>query len=122
MKLLLDTHILVWSLMDDPRLKGRYRRALEGAEEIHVSAVSIWEIGIKQALGKLQIDGDIIMIIRRTNCLPLVVTWDHGIAAGLLPRHHDDPFDRLLIAQARCEGLTLVSADRIVRRYDVPLI
>ncbi len=122
MKLLLDTHILVWSLMDDPRLKGRYRRALEGAKEIHVSAVSIWEIGIKQALGKLQIDGDIIMIIRRTNCLPLVVTWDHGIAAGLLPRHHDDPFDRLLIAQARCEGLTLVSADRIVRRYDVPLI
>ncbi len=122
MKLLLDTHILVWSLMDDPRLKGHYRRALEGAEEIHVSAVSIWEIGIKQALGKLQIDGDIMTMIRRTNCLQLVVTWDHGIAAGLLPRHHDDPFDRLLIAQARCEGLTLVSADRIVRRYDVPLI
>ncbi len=122
MKLLLDTHILVWSLMDDPRLKGHYRRALEGAEEIHVSAVSIWEIGIKQALGKLQIDGDIMTMIRRTNCLPLVVTWDHGIAAGLLPRHHDDPFDRLLIAQARCEGLTLVSADRMVRRYDVPLI
>ncbi len=122
MKLLLDTHILVWSLMDDPRLKGHYRRALEGAEEIHVSAVSIWEIGIKQALGKLQIDGDIMTMIRRTNCLPLVVTWDHAIAAGLLPRHHDDPFDRLLIAQARCEGLTLVSADRMVRRYDVPLI
>jgi PIN domain nuclease of toxin-antitoxin system len=108
--------------MDGPRLTTRYRMALDGAEEIHVSAVSIWEIVIKQALGKLQVDGDVLAMVRKTNCLQLNVTWEHGNAAGHLPRHHDDPFDRLLIAQARCEGMTFASSNRMIKQYEVALL
>jgi PIN domain nuclease of toxin-antitoxin system len=121
-RLLLDTHILLWSLMDDPRLTTRYQMALNNSEEVFVSAVSIWEISIKQALGRLQVDGDVLSIVRKTNCQQLNVTWEHAKAAGMLPRHHDDPFDRLLIAQARCEGLTFASSDRMIQRYEVALL
>ncbi len=122
MRLLLDTHVLLWSVDADPRLKPALRDAIEAADEVFVSAVSIWEIAIKTALGKLVVAGDIESRALDAGCQPLPVTWAHGRDAGRLPPHHHDPFDRLLIAQARVEGLTLVSADRAFSNYDVALL
>ncbi len=119
MRLLLDTHILLWALADDPALKPAWREALDDAESLHVSAASIWEIAIKRALGKLRVDGDPARAAREAGCVPLPITWEHGEAAGALPPHHADPFDRLLIAQGRLEGLTLLTADAAFARYDV---
>ena len=122
MRLLLDTHILLWALADDPRLRQEVRKALLNADALVVSAATIWEISIKRALGKLSIEGDPVSFARRAGCQPLPISWDHADAAGNLPPHHADPFDRLLIAQARCEGLTLATADRMFRHYEVDLL
>ena len=119
MRLLLDTHILLWSVDADPKLTPRFRDAIETADEVFVSAVSIWEIAIKTALGKLVVAGDIASRALDAGCRPLPVTWAHGRDAGRLPPHHHDPFDRLMIAQARIERLTLVSASRAFSLYDV---
>ena len=120
MKLLLDTHIILWALSDDPRLPSAHRAALE-TETLIVSAVSIWEISIKRSLGKLKAPGNIAEVIRGAGCLPLAITWAHGDLAGRLPAHHADPFDRLLIAQAQIEDLPLITADRAFKAYDVEL-
>lgn len=122
MRLLLDTHILLWALNDDPALTPPQRQVLGAAEIIFVSAVSLWEISIKQALGKLDAPADLMEVIARTGCQPLAISWAHAMAAGRLPRLHGDPFDHLLIAQAQGEGLTLMSADRMIRRYDVAVV
>ena len=122
MRLLLDTHVLLWSVNADPKLKPALRDAIAAADEVFVSAVSIWEIAIKTALGKLVVAGDIESRALDAGCEPLPVTWAHGRDVGRLPLHHHDPFDRLLIAQARVEGLTLVSADRTFSHYDVSLL
>ena len=122
MRLLLDTHVLLWSMEADPKLTPAHRDAIEAADEVFVSAVSIWEIAIKTVLGKLVVAGDIESLALDAGCRPLPVTWAHGRDAGRLPPHHHDPFDRLLIAQARVEGLTLVSADRAFSHYDVALL
>ena len=90
--------------------------------KVFVSAVTAWEIAIKHALGRLKFPldrFDDVMLRMGFDVLPILAT--HAIAAGGLPRHHDDPFDRMLIAQARIEGLTLVSSDQAVARYDVPI-
>lgn len=122
MRLLLDTHILLWALADDPRLTPAWRQALEEAERLHVSAVSIWEIAIKRALGKLRIKGDPVHAAREAGCLELPITWTHAEAAGGLPPHHADPFDRLLIAQAQVERLTLITADSKFAAYGVAMV
>jgi PIN domain nuclease of toxin-antitoxin system len=122
MRLLLDTHIVLWSLADDPNLRPAVRAAMEGAEALYVSAVSVWEIAVKRALGKLRAPDDLPDVLARTGVRPLAISWAHGAAAGALPPHHADPFDRLLIAQAQGEGLRLVTEDRAFRRYDVDLL
>ncbi|MGL4236844.1 type II toxin-antitoxin system VapC family toxin [Tabrizicola sp.] len=119
--ILLDTHILLWALADDPRLTHRARSLLERAEIRFLSAASVWEIEIKRALGKLWIDGDIVDVAGRAGFAPLAITWEHAAEAGRLPPHHADPFDRLLIAQARIENLPILSADRQFAAYDVKL-
>ncbi len=121
MKLLLDTHIILWALNDDPRLSAHHRAALDGDAALIVSAVSIWEISIKCALGKLVAPENIAEVIRAAGCQPLAITWAHADRAGRLPAHHADPFDRLLIAQAQCEDLPLVTADKAFTAYDVAL-
>ncbi len=121
MRLLLDTHIILWALSDDPRLSAQHRAALTGDHTLLVSAVSIWEISIKRALGKLVAPDDIIEVIRDAGCVALAITWEHGDRAGRLPPHHADPFDRLLIAQSLCEGVPLVTADRVFKHYDAAL-
>ncbi|WP_336923443.1 type II toxin-antitoxin system VapC family toxin [Aquipuribacter sp. SD81] len=122
MSLLLDTHILLWWLGDDERLPQRMRGALaDGEQEVLVSAASAWEIAIKAALGKVVVPDGLHDELREQGFTELPVTVDDGLAAGALPPHHGDPFDRMLIAQARRRGLRLLTVDRRFRDYEVLL-
>jgi PIN domain nuclease of toxin-antitoxin system len=123
MTYLLDTHVVLWALADDPSLSARHRAALsEPDARLHVSAASVWEVAIKRALGKLVVPDDLFEVALKAGCIPLPISWAHAAEAGALPPHHADPFDRMLIAQARCEGLTLLSADSALAAYDVARI
>ena len=123
MRLLLDTHVVLWSVLGDPALPARFREMLQDPDaEVFVSAASVWEVAIKRALGKLPVPHTVFDRAVEAGCTALPVTWAHARAVEALPFHHHDPFDRLLIAQARVEGLTLVSADRVFARYDVALL
>jgi PIN domain nuclease of toxin-antitoxin system len=122
-KLLVDTHVLIWAVLEDAALPERFHAALsDPAAEVHVSAVSVWEVSIKRALGKLAVPSDLFDQAVKSGCVALPITWDHARAVETLPMHHADPFDRLLIAQARVEGLTLLTADRTFAAYDVALL
>jgi len=122
--LLLDTHAFLWWLNDDPKLTDQARTALEDPTTlVYVSAVSIWEIAIKVKLGKFDLgEIDPVEEIAANDFLELPVTARHAHAAGALPRHHDDPFDRMLIAQARLEDLVLVSHDTKFKDYEVQIL
>ncbi len=119
MRLLVDTHILLWALNDDSKLNSKERQELLGAQETIVSAATIWEIAIKRALNKLKVSGNFMRYIAAAGYIPLAITWEHANIAGALPRHHADPFDRLLIAQAQRERLTILTKDAVFSRYDV---
>ena len=120
MRLLLDTHILLWWLAADRGLASEARRHIASPESaVFVSAATAWEISIKKALGKLEAPDDLVDQLDRHRFEPLPVTITHGLAAGTLPRLHDDPFDRVLIAQAQLEGLTIVTRDPRFGRYAV---
>lgn len=121
MRLLLDTHALLWALVERHRLSRTATAALEDeASQVFVSAISAWEIEIKRASGKLRLPDDLEAVLAKQDFTALPVTMDHAHVVELLPRHHRDPFDRMLIAQAQFEGLTLVTADRTIRtRYSV---
>jgi PIN domain nuclease of toxin-antitoxin system len=122
-RLLLDTHVFLWWLQDSPRLSEHARDQLAAATSaVLVSAVSIWEIAIKASIGKLTMEpedlarlGDLIALCGFTE---LPVTAQHAAKVVTLPHHHSDPFDRLLIAQARVEDLTIVTADQALDHYD----
>lgn len=121
MRLLLDTHVLLWAVLNDPRLTKAQARAISEGE-LYLSAASVWEIGIKRALGKLDVPENLFDISVDAGCRPLPISWTHAEAAAALPRHHTDPFDRMLIAQTRCEGLRLASSDARLTAYDVELV
>ncbi len=111
MSLLLDTHVLLWWLKDPALLSEGARNAIEDGENlVYVSAAVAWEIAIKRALGKLQA-GNLEEAITENQFLTLPVTVSHALAVEKLPDHHRDPFDRMLVAQAMSERLTLVSRD-----------
>ena len=121
MRLLLDTQVMLWWLLDDSRLNEDTRLLIHGNSCL-VSVASIWEVAIKHRLGKLPVSPTTF----RDHCLQsgatlLPVLDSHAIETSTLPAIHDDPFDRLLIAQARLEGLMAVSADRHWPSYDVSL-
>jgi PIN domain nuclease of toxin-antitoxin system len=117
---LLDTHVLLWALGDIERLTPSVREAIQDpANDVFVSAVSGWEIGIKVAIGKLHIPDDLVEQIRAADLVMLPVTFEDGMALRSLPRHHEDPFDRLLIVQAVARQLTIVTADERIARYPV---
>jgi PIN domain nuclease of toxin-antitoxin system len=121
-RLLLDTNALLWWLAD-AGLAVQAREAIaDPANLVAVSAVSAWEISIKKALGKLAAPDDLEHQLQVGGFTPLPVTIAHGIAAGQLARHHDDPFDRMLIAQAIAEGLTMVTRDKRFGEYSVALL
>ncbi len=118
MKVLLDTHIVLWSLAVPERLSTAARNTIESAEEIYVSSVSIWEISIKSGLGKLDVDVDELLgWLASLKIVSLPVTWSHARALRELPLHHRDPFDRMLIAQAVTEPLHLLTADVQLKPY-----
>lgn len=121
MKLLLDTHVVLWAVLDDPRLPPRLRDALTSAD-LFVSAASVWEVAIKTGLGKLDVPDTLWDTVRAAGVTPLPVTWAHAQGVRALPPHHNDPFDRLLIAQARAEGHVLASLDAQIARYDVDIL
>ncbi|MDQ2788651.1 MAG: type II toxin-antitoxin system VapC family toxin [Actinomycetota bacterium] len=122
MRLLLDTNVLIWWLAESPRLSKETRDAITAEPEVIVSAVSAFEIAVKSAIGKLRVPDDLEVQIVEQAMTELPVTVRHGLAVGQLPMHHRDPFDRFLIAQAQCEGLTIITADRAFAAYDVPIM
>ena len=123
MRVLVDTHVLLWVLAGDDRLSDAARDILvDGGTEVRVSAVSAWELTIKKAIGKLDAPDDLTAQLRANRFEPLDVTIAHAVEVGELPLLHRDPFDRLLIAQARVEGLVLMTADAQVGRYDVEVV
>ncbi len=123
MRLLLDTHAYLWWLSDDPKLSAEARDGMaDPAAIVYVSAASVWEISIKVQLGKLDFEGDPVKEIWSNGFVELPMTAQHADTAGRLQRHHDDPFDRMLIAQARLENLILVSRDKAFGDYAVRLL
>ncbi len=120
MSYLLDSHVLLWWLADSPRIGARLRRILANPEvRVLVSAASVWEIGIKQALGKLRAPESIVDLLQEEGFEGLAITAEHAEAAARLPMLHRDPFDRMLVAQAHLCRLTLVTHDEAVAAYGV---
>jgi PIN domain nuclease of toxin-antitoxin system len=122
MRLLLDTHVVLWWLADDPTLADEVKALLDHESDVYVSAATTWEVAVKQAIGKLKELADLSERIRDAGFRELPISMDHTIAAGRLPLHHRDPVDRMLVAQAQCEALTLVTRDAAIHRYDVALM
>lgn len=124
MKLLLDSHAFLWWLTDAPELSPSARAALaDPANVVLVSAVTTWEIEIKRALGRLEAgSADLVAEIEANRFAQLPVWARHAEAAARLPRHHDDPFDRMLIAQAQVEGLVCVTRDPAFQAYGIPCL
>jgi PIN domain nuclease of toxin-antitoxin system len=119
---LLDTHVVIWMDESRGRILEETWDLLEGGGRCFYSAASAWEASIKRASGKLRISGSLSEASRRLGLTALPITVAHGEAAGELPPHHGDPFDRLLVAQARMEGLVLVTKDRLLQKYEVTLL
>jgi len=121
-RLLLDTHALLWWLADEGLTTEARDAIADPANLVAVSAASAWEISIKKALGKLAAPDDLEQQVQTGGFLPLPISIAHGVAAGQLPYHHEDPFDRMLIAQAHIEGLTIVTRDKRFDVYGVALL
>ena len=123
MQLLLDTHALIWWLSKDVKLSARaYKEIANPCNLVFVSAASAWEIAIKKSIKKLETPDDLVEQINAKNFQPLAITIEQALAVEKLPMHHQDPFDRILIAQAQCLNLTIVTRDRKFNFYDVDLI
>jgi PIN domain nuclease of toxin-antitoxin system len=124
MRLLLDTHIFLWAVAGSPHLKPVTRRLIESAEQVYVSAASIWEVAIKARLGKIDADPQALAeAIAMSGFLELPVRATHAAGVAHLAAHHTDPFDRLLVAQALAEPLKLLTADAAVAQYgDIVLL
>ena len=127
MKVLLDTHVWLWSLADPGRLSKEAKRILGSRRNaIHLSAASAWEMAIKVSIGKLDLPEPVETYVptrmARQGITPLPVTHAHALKVSTLPPHHRDPFDRLLVAQAMVERLSLLTADPVFARYGINLI
>ena len=123
MNLLLDTHVLLWWLDDYPTLSKKAKDAIShGKNIVFISAVVIWEIRIKQNLGKLEIPHNFRKVLDSQPFERLDITVEHAHAVGDLPSHHRDPFDRMLVAQTKVEHLTLVTRDIHLKKYKIPII
>ena len=122
MRLLLDTHVVLWQLTGARDLGVRAREAIVAATELAFSVVSFAEIGVKAAIGKLVVPDDLYAHVTATGLVVLGLSPDHCLAVAGLPLHHRDPFDRLLVAQARQEGFTLMTADARIAAYDVAVL
>ena len=118
MRILIDTQIFIWSVMDSERLTGDARRIMLGAETIFVSAASIWEIAIKSKIGKLEGNPtEFVSAISKSGFNDLPILASHAAEVYKLPLHHRDPFDRMLIAQAVSEKIRILTSDRKLSQY-----
>ncbi len=123
MNLLLDTHVVLWWLADDPSLDDAARRAISDPENtVFLSAVVVWEIRIKQMIGKLDLPPEFADVLADQDFVELPVTVAHAHAVADLPPIHRDPFDRMLVAQAKVEGLTLVTRDPALAEHGVAVL
>lgn len=117
---LLDTHTLLWWLGDPAKLTSQARETIsESLHPIYVSVAAAWEMTIKRAAGKLTTPDDLPQVLAENNMVPLPITLPHVLALESLPPHHQDPFDRVMIAQARVESLVLVTRDRSMEQYGI---
>jgi PIN domain nuclease of toxin-antitoxin system len=121
-RLLLDTHIVLWWSTDSPRLRAEARDAIRDAVQVMVSAASVWEAAIKAGTGKLTISVPFSAVAEVNGSEKLPITFEHAAAVAALPEHHRDPFDRMLVAQALTDGLVLVTQDRAMEPYGVPIL
>ena len=122
MGFLLDTHVLLWWLANDPKLSADVRETIRNpVNDSFVSAATIWEIAIKTSLGKLKQPDDLLTVLRDNRFQVLDISAEHCLNVGSLPWHHKDPFDRMLISQALVEGLAIITVDNKFKLYDVPL-
>lgn len=119
---LLDTHVLIWSLYQHTKLPARYHPVLEGEAPTWISAATVWEIEIKKKVGKLALPDAIWSQAADVGHRFIAIEQAHAIEAARLPIHHGDPFDRMLIAQARHQGLTILTVDRAFGAYDVSVV
>ncbi|MEA3545278.1 MAG: type II toxin-antitoxin system VapC family toxin [Thermodesulfobacteriota bacterium] len=123
MNILLDTHVLIWALENNPNLSEAAKSAIICGENlVFVSSVSIWEIGIKVSLGKLKVPDNLQEELKKHRFTPLNITHNHAELAAQLPIIHKDPFDRMLIAQSNGENMTLVTRDEQICKYDVNIL
>ncbi len=123
MNVLLDTHILIWALENNPTLSENARNAITaGRNMVFVSSVSVWEISIKKSIGKLKVPDNLLEELLSHRFSLLDINAEHAQLAGELPLIHKDPFDRMLVAQAKIEKLTLISVDPHFARYEVKLL
>jgi len=126
MKVLLDTHAFLWFITGDTRLSKKVRRLMEDGEtELFLSAASVWEMAIKTSLGKLSVSMPFSEFIQQKTLqgfLIMPVEWHHAVAVAGMPFHHNDPFDRLLVAQALTEQLPVITADPAFKKYGVKII
>jgi len=121
MAVLIDTHILIWALSSPEKLRTGIKDLLND-NEVLVSSASFWEIQIKQQLGKLEFDLDLGHLVRDGIISSLPISYQHCLAINELPLIHKDPFDRMLIAQSKFEGIPLVTADKVIQQYDLVYI
>jgi PIN domain nuclease of toxin-antitoxin system len=120
--LLLDTHVILWWLADDPTLSDDIKAMLDTEPQVHISSATIWEVAIKLSAGKIVEPADLPERIRSSGFRELPINFEHAMVAGRLPPIHRDPFDRMLVAQAQCEHLTLVTRDERCQQYDVAVL
>ena len=121
MRLLLDTHVAIWWLAGDRRLSALTRRAIDNADDAFLSAVSLWEIFVKEDSGRLELPLGFVDALR-DDFVELPLTFEHALEGRALPPLHRDPFDRMLVAQALAERLTIVTSDATIPRYGVPVL
>ena len=121
-RFLLDSHILIWLDTGDMRLSPDVLNTLRRGDQRFLSAATAWELGLKRAAGKLRMRAAIGTMLEAFGLLELPVTIRHADHAAAMPMHHRDPFDRLLVAQALVEGMILVTADRLLLNYGVPIL
>ncbi len=120
---LLDTHVLLWWLADPGQLSTEARKAIaDGSNSIYLSAAAAWEMAIKKALGRLEFPSNLEQVLQDDHIEVLPIGLSHALAVADLPVHHQDPFDRMLIAQAQIEGLVLITRDAQIAPYDVDVL
>jgi PIN domain nuclease of toxin-antitoxin system len=127
LKFLLDTQVFLWMFLDQRRIGSRLWTGLrDSGNELYLSAASAWEIAVKVRIGKMKLPGNPALYVprraRESNILSLAITEEHALAVAELPMEHTDPFDRILIAQAQLESLTIVTSDRAFEKYDVKCV